>query len=194
MKAIIFDLNGVFIISPKLSERFKDDFGISLEIFMPALQDVMDKVRQPGAKDVFYYWESYFRKWGIDFTETEFQGYCFKAEKPDDYLVGLAKKLKEKGYKLFILSNNFRGRADYYSKNFRFMDEVFEKVYYSWQTGYTKPDKAAWQLILEENHLKPEDCLYFDDSKKNIEAARFLGIDARIFDEDAVKFLEGAAS
>lgn len=188
-KAIIFDLNGVFVISPKLSERFESNFNIPLEVFMPALKEVMDKVRMPDAKDVFYYWQPYFKKWGIKFSQQEFEDYCFKAETPDDKLVKLARDLKEKGLKLFILSNNFRGRADYYAKNFSFMDEVFEKVYYSWQTGFTKPDIRAWQLILDENNLEPSDCIYFDDSEKNIEAAKSIGIEAYIFDDDAVKLL-----
>ena len=41
MKGIIFDLNGVFIQSHKLSDRFKEEFGVQTEVFLSALNDVM---------------------------------------------------------------------------------------------------------------------------------------------------------
>ena len=57
IKAIIFDLNGIFIQSPKLSDRFAKDFGISSEVFLPKLSEIMNKVRQPSAGSSFIYWE-----------------------------------------------------------------------------------------------------------------------------------------
>jgi beta-phosphoglucomutase-like phosphatase (HAD superfamily) len=43
IKAIIFDLNGVFIHSPKLSERFEKDFGVPTAQFLPKLGKIMDE-------------------------------------------------------------------------------------------------------------------------------------------------------
>ena len=57
LKAVIFDLNGVFILSPKLSERFEKDFGIVSEIFLPRLNEIMEWVRKPQAGPAFDYWE-----------------------------------------------------------------------------------------------------------------------------------------
>ena len=37
IKAIIFDLNGVFILSPYLSNRSEEKFGVSAKEFLPAL-------------------------------------------------------------------------------------------------------------------------------------------------------------
>ena len=61
------------------------------------------------------------------------------------------------------------------------MHEAVDKVYFSWQTGLVKPDPEAWKLVLKENNLEPEDCLYFDDQEKNIKAAGSLGITSLIF-------------
>jgi len=41
--------------------------------------------------------------------------------------------------------------------------------------------KKPKRLILEENNLKLEDCLYFDDSEHNIEEAGRPGIKGFIF-------------
>lgn len=192
-KAIIFDLNGVFIKSPKLSDRFKDDFGISEDVFLPALEEIMNKVRKPSAENLFRLWEPYFEKWGIEFTETEFLNYWFCAEKENVALVGSARNLKEKGYRLFILSNNFAERSDYYIKTFPFLTEIFEKLYFSWQTGYTKPDIRALGKVLKENELQAEECLYFDDSQKNIDVAKSLGLEAYIFNEEANRLIKELA-
>lgn len=188
-KAIIFDLNGVFIVSPKLSERMEADFNVPKEEFLEALEQNMDKVRRPGVVDMGL-WQPYFDKWGLKFSEQEFYDYWFSGEKENKKLVDLAKELKSKGIKLIILSNNFQRRAEFYAKTFPFMSEVFDKVYYSWQTGLVKPSVEALEKILKDNNLEPQECLYFDDSDKNINVAESLGIESHIFDDNSVKLLE----
>jgi putative hydrolase of the HAD superfamily len=181
LKAIIFDLNGVFIKSPKLSDRVESDFEISSEIFMPALKDVMAEVRMPGARDFFEYWKPYFEKWNLNFTREEFLKYWFEAEILDNKMVAYAKELKAKNIKIFILSNNLRERSLYYDEHFKVLNELFNKMYFSWQTGFIKPDPKAYEKLLADNNLEPEECLYFDDSPKNIAIAESLGIKSYLF-------------
>lgn len=90
-------------------------------------------------------------------------------------MVNYAKELKQQGIKVIVLSNNFKERSEYYGY-YSWLNNVIDKVYFSWQTGFVKPDVRAWQLVLEENNLKPEECLYFDDQQKNLDAAASLGI------------------
>lgn len=96
-------------------------------------------------------------------------------------MLALARELKQQGTRLFILSNNFAERAKFYDEAFPWLKELFEKIYYSWQTGFIKPDPRCWQTILTKNNLAPADCVYFDDSTANIEAAKTLGLNAFIF-------------
>jgi len=180
-KAIIFDLNGVFITGPYLSDRFHDDFGVSLDDFIPTLKEIMAKVRMPNAENLYSLWKPHLDEWGIKMSEEEFEEYWFGAEEENEEMTQIAKKLKEAGYLLFVLSNNFKERTKYYDKNFPFLNDIFEKVYYSWQSGFVKPEENAYKLILEENNLKPEECFYFDDSEKNIEVAGGLGIESYLF-------------
>lgn len=181
IKAVIFDLNGVFIQSPNLSDRFQEKFGISTQEFLPALKEIMAKVRKPNAGDSFVYWKPYLEKWGVGLSKEEFFSFWFGAEKENQELVGIAKQLKKGGARIFILSNNFKERAYYYKENFRFLDEVPEKVYYSWQTGFVKPDPEAFKNLLSENKLNPEECLYFDNSEENIKITTDLGLNAFLF-------------
>lgn len=53
IKAVIFDLNGVFIQSPKLSDRYKEQFGVPIEEFLPVLNEILNKARLPKAGNSF---------------------------------------------------------------------------------------------------------------------------------------------
>lgn len=181
-KAIIFDLNGVFIVSPKLSDRFHDTFGIEPERFLPALSDVMSHVRMPGAESMYSYWQQYFKEWGVEVTEQEFTDFWFSAEKENTEMVALARELKGRGLRLFILSNNLRERSAYYDTHFLFLKELFEKQYYSWQTGFIKPDTRCFETVLNENNLEAGECIYFDDSEKNVAVAQSLGVESYLFE------------
>jgi HAD superfamily hydrolase (TIGR01509 family) len=180
IKAVIFDLNGIFIQSPRLSERFEQDFGIPVAEFIPKLSEIMSKVRHPNAGKAFEYWKPELEKWKIDFSEEEFWKYWFTAEVVSKKMISLAKELKEKDVKIFILSNNFRERADYYSE-YPWMRDLVDQAYFSWQNGHIKPDVHAWLQILTEHNLQPEECIYFDDQEKNVTAAKSIGIHSYLF-------------
>jgi HAD superfamily hydrolase (TIGR01509 family) len=141
----------------------------------------MAKVRMPNAASLYSYWEPHLREWKVAMTEQEFMDFWFNAEKENSEMVALAHELKEKGVRLFILSNNLRERAAYYAEHFPFLNDLFEKVYYSWQTGFVKPDVRYFELVLNENNLKPEECIFFDDSEKNVAVAQSLGIESHLF-------------
>lgn len=182
LKVVIFDLNGVFIKSRKLSERFSERYGVASDEFLSALNAIMPKVRMPGAGDAFAYWNPYLEKWGVNLTKEAFFDFWFSGEEEVSEMVSLARELKARGVKLFILSNNFAERTAFYQAHFPFLVELFEKVYYSWQTGYRKDGEKAYQTVLAENGLAPEECAFFDDSPGNIEIARCLGIHAYLFE------------
>jgi|SRR3989344_865866 len=177
IKAVIFDLNGIFIQAPKLGRRLEKDFGVDHEKFMPKLHEIMHQIRQPGARPAFSYWGEALKQWGINFTEKDFWRYWFGGEEVSLRMVSFAKKLREKGIKVFILSNNFKERSLYYN-HYSWVHEAVDKIYFSWQTGFVKPDIRAWKNILEENDLKPGECIYFDDQEKNLKASTEAGIKA----------------
>lgn len=185
LKVVIFDLNGIFIKSPKLSDRFEKDFGVKSEVFTPKLSEIMESVRKPGAGKAFKYWEPVLKEWNVNLSEQELWDYWFKEEQPVGAMISFARELKERGVKVFILSNNFKERADYYG-HYPWIHDVVDKVYFSWQTGFVKPDPGAWGFILSENNLSPEECLYFDDKEKNVKSAESVGIKSVLFTGEEV--------
>ncbi|MDB5189764.1 MAG: HAD-superfamily hydrolase, subfamily variant 3 [Parcubacteria group bacterium] len=195
IKAVIFDLNGVFIHSERLSDRFERDFGVPVSEFLPKLGEIMDFVRKPGAEPAFRYWEPALKEWNISMTEEELWKYWFDAEIPSEEMIALARELKEKGIKVITLSNNFKERAEYYG-HYPWMQDVMDKTYFSWKTGLVKPDVEAWKLVLSDFALEPSACLYFDDQQKNLDAAESVGIQSCMFKspEDTRTIIENSIS
>src|SRR4030042_2384613 len=85
-------------------------------------------------------------------------------------------------YRTFLLSNTSVLHVEsyfeylYHKFGIRGYRHLFEKLYFSYETGIRKPDVRAFKLVLDENGLVPQETLLIDDSKQNIESARKLDI------------------
>jgi putative hydrolase of the HAD superfamily len=99
---------------------------------------------------------------------------------PVEDMIDLARRIKKGGVQVIILSNNFKERAEFYG-HYPWLHEVADKVYFSWQTGFVKPDERAWQLVLRENNLEPSEVLYCDDQERNNKVARSLGLETHSY-------------
>ncbi len=90
------------------------------------------------------------------------------------------KKLVASGkYRLFLLSNtNDLHIIDIANKTPHFDDfkAEFEQFYLSHEIGMRKPNREIFEFVLNENELKPEETLFVDDTKENIDAAASIGI------------------
>ena len=67
----------------------------------------------------------------------------------------------------------------------------FDGVVVSSDVKMIKPNPEIYQYILKTYHLNPEESLFVDDMKENIEAAKALGIHGIVFEtyEQAVRDL-----
>jgi glucose-1-phosphatase len=85
-------------------------------------------------------------------------------------------------YRTFLMSNTNEIHFHSYSKmlcqsfGYDYLDDLFEKAYYSHTSGMRKPDVAFFKHILKENNLQAERTLFVDDFIENIEAAKSLNI------------------
>ncbi len=81
----------------------------------------------------------------------------------DDEAIPLLEYLKkETNYKLAILTNGY-----YESQKLKIdstgIAKYFDYIIMSAQTGYQKPDKRAFDYVIDKLKLKPEECLYIGD-------------------------------
>lgn len=84
-------------------------------------------------------------------------------------------RLKQKGYALYILSNFHRDLYEKIRKEWR-MFGAFDGEVVSCYYHLMKPEKEIYTTLLEKYALIPEECIFIDDRKENIEAAEKLGI------------------
>lgn len=86
----------------------------------------------------------------------------------------LIAELKAAGYKLFVLSNMSKEYIDF----LREMDvfKYFDGQIISCEVSLIKPEKEIYELLLERYNLEPEQTIFIDDRKQNVEAAAEVGI------------------
>ncbi len=98
--------------------------------------------------------------------------------------------LKEEGYHCYILSNYSKRTFELTKEKLTFLKRV-DGALFSWQVKLNKPEPEIYRTLLERYQLKPEECVFLDDSLDNVNAARNMGIHAIHFTgiEDAKKKL-----
>lgn len=79
-------------------------------------------------------------------------------------------------------SNTNKTHQLYWEHHFPRIANTFEKLYASSEIGMRKPDAEAFEFILKELSLKPNELLFFDDSPENVEGAERLGIQTVLVD------------
>lgn len=93
-----------------------------------------------------------------------------------DYAIPWIKELKEKGLQVFYLSN-FSWPA------YRDCQDTIDFVPYtdggifSCKVNLIKPDAAIYRLLMEQYGLTPSECVFIDDTLRNVETAKALGME-----------------
>lgn len=104
-----------------------------------------------------------------------------------DGMKEIIEELKAMGKKLFLLSNISKNFAENY-KNVPEIAELlslFDSLVFSGPIGLVKPNKDIFSHLLNIYSLKAEECIFIDDSQKNINGAATVGIKGYLFDGDA---------
>ena len=107
---------------------------------------------------------------------------------PLDGAKEFCEKVKEKGYKIFVLSNASDLFYVYFPK-FLPLD-FFDGVFVSSDYLMLKPDVEIYKTFLNKYGLKGEECLFIDDRQDNIEGAGKAGLNTFRFEGDYEKVLD----
>jgi 2-haloacid dehalogenase len=83
----------------------------------------------------------------------------------------------KKSYKLFALTNWSAETFHIALERFPFL-QMFEGIVVSGVEKMLKPDKRLFKALLDRFALKAEQCVYVDDTKRNVEVANELGFHA----------------
>ncbi len=92
-----------------------------------------------------------------------------------DYAVPWVKELKANGYQVLVLSN-FSNKAYHDCKDvLEFLDYVDGGIL-SFRDKVVKPEPEIYQLLIERYQLVPQECVFLDDTQRNLVAAEAFGI------------------
>ena len=93
------------------------------------------------------------------------------------YVLEALAALRQKGYRLWLLSNAQEVFTRYELHHLGLWD-AFDKVYISSSFGFRKPDVRFFRSLLEEQQLDPKKCLMIgNDRETDIAGAKAAGLD-----------------
>ncbi len=181
IKNIIFDIGNVILnfnlshILPNFTENKEDqDFILKNIINSPewlgyalidtgyltkeaAIEIVKDRTNHQKDELIDNFWNHYIE-------------YSFVDKK----VLELIRKLKENDYKIYILSN-----INQYVYNFIKPSGLFELVdgyVLSYQVHKIKPNEDIYKTLIEKYNLIPNESLFIDDNKANVDTANKIGL------------------
>jgi epoxide hydrolase-like predicted phosphatase len=91
-------------------------------------------------------------------------------------------ELAQKGYRLFLLSNTSSihvaevNNILYQTTGIKQLDDLFEKLFLSYEMGIMKPHHDIYHGVLSSAELLAHESLFLDDNADNIRAAQDVGI------------------
>jgi len=189
IKAIIFDIGGVLVL-PKNPAKLSSKGGhrslgvhehvarklrISLDQYFDSIDTIyaMSIEGQIPEKEAI---RLLAKNLGVSEKKlkTLYNAAYKKNFKQNKVLYKFAYKLKKKGYKIAVLSDQW-----YLSKKAlvrRRLLRRFDAVIISCDVGVRKPNPEIYKLALKKIGAKPSEALFIDNQKWNIDAAKKLGI------------------
>jgi len=185
-KNILFDLGGVILdinIQATLQRFYELGFPAALLQYPESMQTDIFFKYQTGKLDTEQFRAEIRKAAGVEMSDHAFDVAW------NSMLVGIPVertallKVLSKRYKLYLLSNTSELHAEVFEKMYldaagETMQEVFDKIYYSHEIGRHKPDPNAWEYVIRDAGINPEETLFLDDSIQNIKAAQELGFQA----------------
>lgn len=180
MKAIILDMYGVIV------KQTGDDF-------VPYVQQTFPNL---NPEEICIPWNKANRgeSTSLDiWAAIGFQGDLEKIEK--DYLdtielsdgfLDFIKAVRKK-YKLAIISNDSSRWSKYLREKFN-INQYFDVISISGDLKIRKPDERIFQLTIEKLAVKAADCLYLDDRRGYLGAARKVGMNTILFNSRNVPY------
>jgi HAD superfamily hydrolase (TIGR01509 family) len=102
--------------------------------------------------------------------------------------IDLLLELKQR-YNIYLLSNTNALHATQFQEQLKqqtglYLEDIFHKVYMSHQVHLRKPGKEIYELVLQENNLKPEETLFLDDTHTNFSGSTEAGIAHRLISKE----------
>jgi putative hydrolase of the HAD superfamily len=182
LRAVVFDY-GIVLTGPPDATAWANLLritGLPKERFEPlywANRPALDEGKVNG----ILYWQKLLREIGLPPNQAmveelnHWDGRLWTVQNPAMLAWQLA--LKQHGLLTAILSNMSDNVLGNIEREFAWI-HGFDALVWSCQVGFAKPNPAIYRHILAELGTQPEETLFIDDKRPNVEAARAQGIQA----------------
>ena len=183
---VIFDIGDV-LVSANIKDYLIADPEIPNEIVDELLKLwFIDKDEVDDTMDLDTYREIVNKRMGTEFSK--YIPNLFKANidcvDVFDYTIPMIQDLKDKGYKVYFLSNWSAWTHDLLIQEGKFdFLSMMDGGVFSFSVGYMKPHEEIYKILLNIYKIDPEKAIFFDDKEENIKAAKKLGIKGVVFDK-----------
>ena len=189
IKAIVFDMGGVLI-----DLDYDRCVAAYKALGFEEICDYLDPCHQKGiygdmesgkaSEDEFY--DFFLSKCHTGTTRADIDA-CMKSfyDGPSEKTGSLLRGLKQKGYGIYMLSNNNPIMMRICDSDFKKVgigiSDFFDQAFISSSMKMMKPDSAIFNEAIRRIGLKAEELLFIDDSPVNVEAARKSGMNAILY-------------
>jgi putative hydrolase of the HAD superfamily len=180
MKTLVFDMYGVIIkeskgnFVPYVRERFPDtDRHVFFDMFTKS---------QLGQ----YTSDEFMTALGFADPEAAKRDYIENHLTLDEGFLPFAEQYQGK-YRFALLSNDVLAWSEHIREYYG-VGRYFQDMILSAHTGVRKPDRKIFEIALERLTVDPADCLFIDNSVKNLLSARSVGMDVILFNRDSEEY------
>jgi putative hydrolase of the HAD superfamily len=181
IKAVLFDIDGVILEKNPFSKRLSQEFNVPMEKISPFFQKEF-KLCSVGKADLKEEIKKYLADWNWQESVNEILAFWFDGEGViDERIIKTVNDLREKGIKCYLVSDQEKYRAEFLLNELG-LGKFFDGHFISCQVGFSKSDDKFFQNVIGNiSPIVPQEIMFWDDDKKNIEPAKKLGIDARFY-------------
>lgn len=99
---------------------------------------------------------------------------------PKEDVIDLLKELKNKGYKIYFLSNFHLLAFQEIHKRYEFF-EYLDGGIVSCEVKFVKPEKEIYKKLIDTYKIEPNESIFIDDLKENIDGATNVEIKTILF-------------
>jgi epoxide hydrolase-like predicted phosphatase len=181
IRAVLWDMGGVLLrnMIPEPRIRLAELYGMSeAQLEELVFRNPVSKKATIGEVGVEELWEYVREALQLDPQKlAEFEVTFWSSDRVDEELIDFIQSLRQ-NYKIGLLSNAFIDARPSLSKRFPGLLNVFDEVVFSYEVKIAKPDPRIYSLMLDKLGLEPENAIFVDDFRENVEAAHALGIHA----------------
>lgn len=177
IRAVIFDYGGVLAEEGYMNSVYSLAASLGrdpAEVLGAAEEALFESGYLVGRGTEGQFWERFRDSTGIELDDSSLRQTILGGFVLRPHMLEMVEKIRSKGIKTFILSDQTDWLEELDRRDGFF--KLFDRVYNSYRTGFTKRQREAFENLLGQEGLKPEEALFVDDREENVRLASSLGI------------------